>query len=256
MKTKIFILVPVLFYALLASGQSKAKTRKGIQNRGEWRIKVYYPFAFTTSKGAQDFEMNKDEPFDYYYKSSHGTYHRTNNGIYDDDTALLFQERKSLLYRIGLGVEYNLHKRISIEAGIKKWTFRQNWDSNHVSQVGQYRFTSFPVLLKYEFFRRKFLSLKAGLGYEPSISSYKNYAAIHSKCVSYSWFLFFLICEDHHTWLTTMNSSTINARFNECFSVDFTLGWKIYKRISLDFYSRIALNSNHHQLALSYRLGK
>jgi len=243
-------LLIILFLWGKIAGQSRV--REGIHNKCDLRIKSIYPFAL---KGNPNFEFNMDNTLGTYKKSSE-TYYQL--GIHETghlDSNFYFHQENRLLYRLGLGLEYNFHKRFSVEIGFKKWKFRQDWDTNAIKQKGTYSHISFPINFRYEFFRRKFISVKAGAGYEANIGNYKNYAEIQTHCTKQDIFLFIIpYCVEEDTKFNTGNHRSKTYGLADCLTLEFSIELKVYKRFSIDFYARASETSNRNQITLNYLL--
>ena len=249
MKAKILIITVFLFICHQAYCQRKAATREGIQNKGDLRIKILYPFTPTIKQGRVNYELNADDSYDNFEKTASGYY---NFGIQDHsyplDTNMYFHEQNRLVYRGGLGIEYCLHKRFPIEFGIKTWRFRKDWDTNFVAQKGYFQHISFPLNIRYELFRRKFISLKAGLGVEPYIKSYRNFTRIQSSCTRYDIFLIFPVCAESRTFIETKDRDVKDSYMTG----ELSLGLKLSKRLSMDIYARASQDTNYSQINLNY----
>lgn len=214
---------------------SQVSKRTGIQNGGEFRLKLLYPFAPTIRQRDYDYELNIDRNTDNFWEEK--VHH---------DSNLFYSEKNTLLYRGGFGIEYCLHKRIPVEFGIKSWKFRKDWDSNFVQSKGYFTHVSFPMNVRYEICRHKFFSIKAGLGIEPYIKTYSNFAVLYTRTTK--WFLFFPIAEE--TKVAVRNSVVKDS--NMTFEMSF--GFKLDKRISADIYIRAATEANYSQININYLL--
>lgn len=240
MKTKILLAILMICTNNISHAQIRHSKKDGMNFRGDLNLKLLYPFAPTFERNKANFELQLDDSYDNFHASS--TF---------KDTNFTFNEKNTLLYRMGIGVEYYFHKRIPFELGVKTWRFRKDWDSNFVSQKGYFQYLSIPINLRYEIFRSKYISIKAGLGIEPYIKTYQNFAYIETSCQN-CWFL---------GWLIGVNGTNVNkikvnngkARDSNM-TFEFSVGTKINKRLSLDFYLRYSVEANLTQVNLNYRL--
>lgn len=238
MTTKFTWILLVVFYCSFGYAQSKASKRAGIQNKGDFRIKLLYPFAPTFKQHEYNYDLKPSDQYDGYMKSSEFV-----------SKSLVFHQTNTLLYRGGIGFEYCFHKRLPFEFAVKTWKFRKDWDSNYVSQVGYYKHVSFPVNIRYEVFRRPFMSVKVGLGIDPYIRTYKNFAYLQTYCHRRDIFDIF----SPRDCVTNVKTNTGKATDSEM-TVDISVGFKITKRFSTDVFVRFCEESNIAQLNINYLL--
>ncbi len=250
MKLKLGIIFFLILINVAANAQNgKAKTREGIQQKGEFRVKLIYPFAQTFGKN-RDFNLNKVDK-SHFKNSFENYYNLGTHSTSDHDTNFHLHYKDELVQRGGISLEYNIHKRLSVEGGIKIWKFNRNWDSNYVKQVGTFRHIGFPLLVRYEFYRRKFFSAKIGTGYEFILERYKNFPEIEAHCTKWD----FIFCVEKDFKFKTESYTLNRFRFLDCGSIELTFGFRLSKKFSVDYYTRFSAYSNIHQLGLSYLLG-
>lgn len=239
MKTKLLILAFAILCTISIHGKGKAPKRAGIQNGGDFRIIFIYPFAQTLSKNDRNLQLNKDNEYDGF----------RNSGIFTSGKIYL-NEKYKLMFRYGLGAEYCFHKRVSFDANFKHWKFKQEWDTNHITQVGYYTHMSFPINLRYEYFRREFMSLRAGIGIEPYIKTDENFARVHYK--QSTFFIFFT--SSYPDQVKATNGKDIDSDM----TFELSAGFKVHKRLNIDVFVRFVGRdeSNYTNINLSYKIGE
>ncbi|MES2617218.1 MAG: hypothetical protein V4613_05030 [Bacteroidota bacterium] len=218
------------------------ETMPGIQRKGDFRLHLIYPSPWTFMI-EPNFNLNNEWRNDYDPPEYTGMH----TSMYDKNQNVRVHFKNTILTKFGLGIEYNITDRISLQFSAKYWKIRNDWDTNYVGQIGYYQHLSTPLLLKYEFVRHPLVSFKGGIGFEPYIHHYQN-VVLHRTYYSLFW----------KTDNTTTPINEIQRSSNSISDLTFELSGtaKLTKRLSIDYYLRGLINgsANHSQINLSYLL--